>query len=381
MADERRGGVHSIRSAWCVAAAVASALVGCAPVKIPAGPPLDQPKLELSAQAAPAPNPSPDAQASPAPATVDPATDPVMGTLVAADGAELPMRAWLPTTAAERAKPKAVILAVHGFNDYANAFDMPGRWWAEHGIVTYAYDQRGFGQGPHPGYWAGADAMAADFGQATRLLATRYPGVPLYYLGESMGASVVMTALARDIAPNPAGTILVAPAVWGRAYMPFYQRWALWTASHVTPWLRLTGRGLGIVASDNREMLRAYSRDPLVIKETRADTIKGLVDLMDKGVNAIDKLPGPALVLIGAKDQVVPIKAQWTTVKRLPDPTHQHVAYYTNGWHMLLRDLEAETVWTDVATWIGDHRAPLPSGADTVAEAKLAEGNVDQGNR
>ena len=31
---------------------------------------------------------------------------------------------------------------------------------------------------------------------------------------------------------------------------------------------------------------------------------------------------------------------------------------------MLLRDLQAETVWRDLAAWIADGDAPLPSGAD-----------------
>lgn len=359
-----------------MAAALACALAACAPVKIPAGPAVDQPKLDLSSTpqpktAAPQPNAG-DADVSPV-AAADPATDPVLGTLVAADGAELPMRAWLPVDAAERARPKAIILGVHGFNDYSNAFDMPGRWWAKRGIATYAYDQRGFGAAPHPGYWAGTETLAKDLAQAERLLAARYPGVPLYYLGESMGAAVVITALARGIAPETAGTILAAPAVWGRSYMPFYQRWALWTAGHVTPWLRLTGRSLHIVASDNIEMLRAYSRDPLVIKETRVDSIKGLVDLMGKGMKSIDALPGPALVLIGARDQVVPIKPQWATVEKLPDPAHQRVAYYRNGWHMLLRDLEGKAVWRDIMTWIGDHDAALPSGADAEGRTRLRE--------
>jgi alpha-beta hydrolase superfamily lysophospholipase len=378
-------------------AVAANVIVGCAPVKIPAGPPVEEPKMELPAASArrlPAQEsaaqtaslsmaalpglessaPPPTAAEPPlAKKATDPATDPVLGTLIAADGAELPMRAWLPVDPAERAKPKAIVLGVHGFNDYSNAFDMPGRWWAKHGIATYAYDQRGFGEAPHPGYWAGTNALTGDLGQAARLLAARYPGVPLYYLGESMGAAVVLTALARNAVPRPAGTILAAPAVWSRAYMPFYQRWALWAASHVTPWLRLTGRGLHIVASDNRDMLIAYSRDPLVIKATRADTIKGLVDLMDKGMKAVGKLPGPALVLIGAHDEVVPIKPQWTAVTHLPDPAHQRIAYYRNGWHMVLRDLEARTVWADIDAWIADHSAPLPSGADREADERLRD--------
>ena len=41
---------------------------------------------------------------------------------VAADGQVLPLRKWLPGNAV-----KAVILALHGFNDYSNAFEGSGR--------------------------------------------------------------------------------------------------------------------------------------------------------------------------------------------------------------------------------------------------------------
>jgi len=54
-----------------------------------------------------------------------------------------------------KSEVKAVILALHGFNDYANAFDGPGEIWAKEGIVTYAYDQRGFGAAPERGLWPG----------------------------------------------------------------------------------------------------------------------------------------------------------------------------------------------------------------------------------
>lgn len=40
---------------------------------------------------------------------------------------------------------------------------------------------------------------------------------------------------------------------------------------------------------------------------------------------------------------------------------------------MLLRDLQAETVWNDVLAWIGDPLTPLPSGADRAARRRLQE--------
>ena len=49
----------------------------------------------------------------------------------------------------------------------------------------------------------------------------------------------------------------------------------------------------------------------------------------------------------------------------------QRRALYANGWHMLLRDLEAEVVWRDIAGWIDDPAAPLASGAEERAFARL----------
>src|SRR5208282_2316330 len=123
-----------------------------------------------------------------------------------------------------------------------------------------------------------------------RLVRERHPDKPIYLLGESMGGAVVMTALARADRPRVAGAILAAPAVWGRAAMDLGKRVLLFLGAHTVPWHRLTGEGLHITPSDNREMLIALAKDPLVIKETRVDTIWGLVNLMDSALAASQKL-------------------------------------------------------------------------------------------
>ena len=56
----------------------------------------------------------------------------------------------------------AVIVGLHGMDDYANAFHMAAPFWAKQGIATYAYDQRGFGRSPRRGVWAGEDLIAED---------------------------------------------------------------------------------------------------------------------------------------------------------------------------------------------------------------------------
>ena len=263
------------------------------------------------------------------------------------DGQHLPLRHW------DAARPRAIIVALHGMSDYSNAFAMPGPWWAERGITTIAYDQHGFGQSPNPGIWPGSDALRQDLDDVAEAAHAKYPGLPVYVLGESMGGSVALSALATDRPPHVDGVILVAPAVWSRNDMPASYRAALWLTAHTLPDIKLSGRGLNIWASDNIPMLRALAHDPLFHHETRADAVWGLANLMDEARRAPDHLmahPPPILILYGAKDQIIPAQSTEAVIAALgPRATAKKYEY---GYHMLLRDLSGPQVWADIAAWV-----------------------------
>jgi alpha-beta hydrolase superfamily lysophospholipase len=280
--------------------------------------------------------------------------------LISDDGAVLPVRSWLP-----EGRPRAVILALHGFNDYSKAFEAPAATWRSLGIATYAYDQRGFGAAPYRGHWAGGDRMARDAGVAVRLLERHYPGVPVFLMGESMGGAIALTLATSPAPPSISGLILVAPAVRGRAALGGLASSTLWLAGNTIPWYRLTGEGLNIRPSDNAAVLRELFEDPMVIKATRIDAIYGLIDLMDAAVAAGPKLALPTMVLYGAHEEVVSVDAARDFIESLPKPPAPvRVAVYPEGYHLLLRDRDAATVIGDVAAWIEAPGSPLPSGAD-----------------
>lgn len=294
----------------------------------------------------------------------------IEGGLVTDDGQTLHLETWFPTDPTGKpVPPKAAIVALHGFDDYSEEFAMPATYLAEHGIATFAYDQRGFGHSDNPGRWPGAETLKRDLRTAIRLVRARMPATPVYALGCSMGGAVVLATLADGGPDLPDGAILCPPAVWARETQPLLNRAVLWAGVRLIPDESFTGRGLGVLASDNIPMLRKLGRDPLYIHATRTDAIYGLVDLMDQGLAAAPKVTLPLLVLYGAKDQVIPKTPVADLMARLPrtaDGT-QRLAYYANGWHLILRDLDASLVDADMVAWIADHHAPLPSGADEAA--------------
>ena len=264
------------------------------------------------------------------------------------DGIRLPLRQWGP-----KLFPRFVVLALHGFNDYSNAFEKPAAYWAKFGVTTYAYDQRGFGGAPFAGHWHGAPSLTADFIRIAHIIRLKHPDVPLFLLGESMGGAVIIAASAQHSLPSHDGIILIAPAIWGRAAMPAWQEGALWILTRFAPGLRVSGGGFGRKPSDNLSMLRQLSTDKKIIKRTRIDAVNGLVDLMDMALSGAKKLKGPALILYGKQEDIIPGKARLLLKMRLLNRSSNiFIKEYESGYHMLLRDLNAEVVWNDIFDWM-----------------------------
>jgi alpha-beta hydrolase superfamily lysophospholipase len=283
---------------------------------------------------------------------------------VSFDGARLGLSHWDVPNGAE---PWAVVVGLHGMDDYANAFHLAGPYWAERGIATYAYDQRGFGRSPERGVWGGDRLMTEDLRTFTALIRARFPQATIAVVGESLGGAVAIEAFASDRPPAADRVVLDAPAVWGWSSQPLAYQLALQAAAHLAPAKVFTPPGFvteHISPSDNIPELEAMGRDPLMTWGARSDALYGLVNTMQRGWEDIGRIRTPTLYLLGAHDQIIPEKPALQAAARLR--AGDRTAYYAQGWHLLLRDKQARNVYDDIAAFIRNPAGPLPSGAPPI---------------
>lgn len=301
--------------------------------------------------------------------------------VIAEDGYRLPLHHW----PAER--PRALVLALHGFNDHGGSFDVMAEALTPHGIEVYAHDQRGFGVTEQRRLWPGHRRLVEDVHLLVELLGQRHPELPLYLVGKSMGGGVALLALADENAPPVAGSVLIAPAVWGFDAMPWYQRLSLELGVRLFPSASFSAnavRRLGIQPTDDPEIRRRLAEDPRLLRRARVDTLYGVTETMSLALAAAERLPAPALILYGDEDQVIPPEAICALLERLPrqtdDPLARRFVLYPDGYHMLTRYTRRERTEADVAAWLLDPTAPLPSGLERdrdAARQALCDGNRD----
>ena len=257
------------------------------------------------------------------------------------DGARLGLTVW-----PAEGETTGVVCALHGMNDYANAF---------HLIAPVL---------------AGQDLIKRDVETFIGLVRAKHPGAPLTLMGESMGGADAILTMAQPDAPAVDRIVLLAPAVWGWSNQPLPYKTALWITAHVAgPKVMEPPEILvrNIWPTDNKDELRAMGRDKWMVWGARNDTLYGMVDLMEQAWASTGKLKPPVLYCYGKHDPIIPARPSFQAAGRLKKTDRS--AYYADGYHLLTRDRNGPNVIADVAAFIRDPRAPLPSGAPVIPGA------------
>jgi len=127
---------------------------------------------------------------------------------VCKDGTKTYACIWMPNNPV---KIKAVIGLVHGMGEHSGRYGHVAKMLNEDGYVVIAYDQRGHGRtegkrGHTPSYEALLEGVETLISESAR----KYPELPFFLYGHSMGGNVALNYLLRR-KPQIAGAIVTGP--------------------------------------------------------------------------------------------------------------------------------------------------------------------------
>lgn len=196
--------------------------------------------------------------------------------------------------------PRAVLVIVHGMAEHKERYYPFMEFLAKNGVASVIEDHRGHGKSIRSnidlGYFGdnGADGLISDVRQLTEYARAKYPDIPAFMLGHSMGAMAVRTFIQEHgdmlngliVSGNPgyssAAPMGVKMARRAQQKKGPHARCRMLTIGMFAPFIlgsrKFYSRN-GWVCSD-REVVRAYDADPLCGFEFQANGYEALLTLM-----------------------------------------------------------------------------------------------------
>lgn len=220
------------------------------------------------------------------------------------DGTKFYVLGWEPDQ-----KPKAVVYLIHGHGEHVGRFAHVGEAFTKAGYVLVGFDARGHGKSGGPrGHTPSYDALMDDIADFMAQMETRYPGLPRFLYGHSMGGNEVINfALRRK--PSLVGVIATDPWLKLAFDPPAMQVLLGRMMNNIAPGFTQKS-GLDTAAlSRNPNVVKAYNDDPLVHDKISARLYIGMYE---SGLWALDhaaEFPLPLLLMHGTGDRLTSSEA------------------------------------------------------------------------
>lgn len=216
------------------------------------------------------------------------------------DGIGFYVQGWEP----EGSAPKALIALVHGLGEHTGRYVHVGEAMTQAGYALAGFDLRGHGKsGGARGHSSSLEAYMQDIRQFLRLVGQRYPDLPLFLYGHSLGG-VLTLAYAIQFGAGLKGVIVTSPGL--RSALEKQKAKLVMVRLLVMLMPRFTARsGLDPhKISRDPAVVQAYLSDPLVHDSASLAFGKAGLDAVELCFARAREFPVPLLMLHGTGDEI-----------------------------------------------------------------------------
>ena len=208
-------------------------------------------------------------------------------------------RGWEPDEA-----PKAVVALTHGHGEHIGRYAHVGAAFSAAGYALMGFDLRGHGRSGGPrGHTPSLEALMQDIDRFLEQVRRRYPGLPVFLYGHSVGGALVLSyGLRRK--PDVKGIIATGSAlhteperhpdkvIMARILGSLLPRVAISTGLQTSK------------LSRDPQVESAYIKDPLVHDRISLGFGKNMLEGNRWALQHASEFPLPLLLMHGADDQI-----------------------------------------------------------------------------
>lgn len=274
------------------------------------------------------------------------------------------------------AKPRALLLCIHGLGLYSGSYANFGKRLARLGISVYAIDVRGFGSWMRKGGKDQVDFDGCLNDVKTTLLAIRTanPKLPIFLLGESMGGAIALRA--TSLYPDLINGLISA--------VPSGDRFKQKKTDLKVAFQYLKGAnkqfdvGSSIVdqATANPKLRKDWADNPLDRMDLSPKELMQFQAFMNDNHDCAKKITSvPVLMVQGNNDKLVKPEGTWDLFNEIESEQKSFLAVPSE--HLIYEEQQDKERIYDhridqmTAAWIFCH-LPNPSTAAAVAEVRTS---------
>jgi alpha-beta hydrolase superfamily lysophospholipase len=264
---------------------------------------------------------------------------------------------------------RAVVIAVHGLSGASSDFWPLGEKWPPRGIAVYGIELRG--QGNDPDLKKRGDIRSAKLWQKDlltfhQLVSERYPGVPIFWYGESLGALISLHAADKaraNYVKPPDAIVFASPAAGLRLQLSTGRMLLLRSASTVMPLKRVNLEQLAGVKDSDIHVTTTTTHEeqmaktPHYVSTFTLRLLDEVYTMMIESPNALRDLRMPVLVL-GSPNDVIASPEQIRKFYDEIGSKDKTLLWYRQSYHLLLHDVQRWKVLGDATQWV---EARLPA--------------------
>jgi len=281
----------------------------------------------------------------------------------APDGKILPAEKWLPAGPA-----RAIIIGIHGLGGAADYFASLGESLKGSGFATFALNLRGQGWDPevaHRGAFLDLPAVGRDMVAFSEAARAQFPGIPLFFCGESMGSLILAWMAGEGLIAKADGLIFSVPVVALIKPTPWLVRQIVHGFARFAPGVRFSAAWFVSgetepLAITRDEVYGAYAQTgPHHIPNFTFRTLAALGRLIDSSMILARKITAPSLVLAAGRDVFVRVNQIQSWYERLA-AADKKFAVYPEAYHLLWNDADRAAVIADIEAWLNAHLPAIP---------------------